>query len=86
MVKLPLLPQIEIRPIVHRTTPTPDLYDRKFLSAFGAAEFMIMKNWDEWKLYIRGRLYNWPPSSCHYRVLIEHILQCIDTDLAFYDD
>ena len=81
MAKLPL---IEIRP---NNASIPDLYDRQFVdSGTAAAEFMIGKDWSNWKLYIRGRFYNWPKEHglLKRRILVNHIIHCIDTDIAFY--
>ena len=81
MAKLPL---IEIRRSASAAAANIGPYDRQFVDAYSAAEFMIMKNWDEWKLYIHGRLYDWPPNTYHYRCLAAHIMYGIDTDIAFY--
>jgi len=82
MAKLPL---IEIRPN-YDNVPTPDLYDRQFIDAGGAAEFMIAKLWCDWVLYIRGRKYDWPKEHglIKRRLLMEHIMHCLELDEAFY--
>ena len=81
MAKLPL---IEIRP---NNASMPDLYDRQFVDAGTAAEFMLGRDWIDWKLYIHGRLYNWPVIIIQILPLVflaDHIMHCIDTDIAFY--
>lgn len=87
---------IEIRPIpptfaAEAERRKGDLYERQsvlfqFVDAGTAAGFMIGKHWGGWKLYIRGRLYNWPREHglLKRRILIDHIMHCIDTDIAFY--
>jgi len=82
MAKLPL---IAIRPN-YDNVPTPDLYDRQFIDAGGATDFMIAKLWRDWVLYIHGRKYEWPQNkgSVERHVLKNHIMNCIDTDIAFY--
>lgn len=79
MTKLPL---IEIRPVL----PTFATYDRQFVDAGTACDFMIGKKWRDWKLYIRGRLYNWPvdKGSIERYLLKNHIMHCIEIDIAFY--
>ena len=88
MAKLPL---IEIRPVpptfaAEAERRRGDLYERRFVDAGTAAEFMIGKDWSNWKLYIRDRLYNWPKEHglLKRRILTDHIIHCIDTDIAFY--
>ncbi len=79
MAKLPL---IEIIPIpVTRYT-----HNRRFVDAGTAADFMIGRNWCDWQLWIHSRLYEWPKehSFLKRRLLINHIIHCIDTDIAFY--
>jgi len=88
MTKLPL---IEIRPVLPTSAAETerrkgDLYDRQFVDAGTACDFMIGKKWCGWKLYIRGRLYNWPvdKGSIERYLLKNHIKDCIETDTAFY--
>lgn len=80
MAKLPL---IEIRP---NNASIPDLYDRQFVDSGTASDFMLGRDWNDWKLYIHGRLYNWPkqPNILPSVFLADHIMHCIDTDIAFY--
>lgn len=74
---------IELIPVAPRRG---DLYERQFVDAGTAAEFMIGKHWSNWVLYIRGRKYDWPKEHglIKRRLLMEHIIYCIDTDIAFY--
>ena len=80
MTKLPL---IEIRP---NNAAMPDLYDWQFIDAGTACDFMIGKKWRGWKLYIYGRLYDWPQNKggVERHVLKNHIMHCIEIDTAFY--
>jgi len=89
MAKLPL---IEIRPVkpifaAEAERRRGDLYERRFVDAGTAADFMIGKNWCDWQLWIHGRKYEWPKEmgSMHYVQLAAHIMHGIDTDIAFYD-
>ncbi len=79
MAKLPL---IEIIPVAL----SRHIHDRQFVDASTACDFMIAKLWCDWVLYIRGRKYEWPNenTAVHYSKLSDHILHCIDTDIAFY--
>jgi hypothetical protein len=74
---------IEIRPVVPRRG---NLYERQFVDAGTAAEFMIGKDWSGWKLYIRGRFYNWPTEHglLIRRIITDHIIHCLELDEAFY--
>lgn len=79
MAKLPL---IEIIPVAL----SRHIHDRQFVDASTACDFMIGKKWRGWKLYIHGRLYDWPQNKggVERHVLKNHIMYCIDTDIAFY--
>jgi len=52
-----------------------------------AAGFAFARDWDFWKLYINGRMYNWPEGTSLTPVatLKEHIEYCIEIDEAFYE-
>lgn len=54
-----------------------------------AAEFMQARYWNNWNLYINGRLYAWPREDglapiSNIDPLVEHIEDCIEIDEAFY--
>ena len=57
-------------------------------TAEDAARFVAPKHVPHWKLYINGRLYDWPkdqPGNRH-EVLRKHIEYCLDLDESFYEE